>query len=280
MTCAAGIPGETWVAMMWEVEMAGRDWVVMVTGAGSGIGRAVAEQLLATGRTVVAVGRRAAPLASLAPPASPGGPGGSDPAEPDAVLPVPLDITDPAAPAHLRELVRDRFGRLDGLVNCAGLARFAPLESADLGDLDRMLAVNLRAPVAMIQALLPELVRGRGSVVNVTSVGGVLAMPGRSLYGASKAAINSLTRSLARELAPGVRVNAVVPGPVDTPMYDDLGLGPEDTETLRTGLRQSTPMARFGRPQEVAWWVCTLLDPERSGWVTGALVPVDGGRSA
>jgi NAD(P)-dependent dehydrogenase (short-subunit alcohol dehydrogenase family) len=266
-----GHPGGNVGRDVWEVEMAGRDWVVMVTGAGSGIGRAVAEQLLATGRTVVAVGRRAAPLASLALPGA---------VLPEAVLPVPLDVTDPAAPARLRELVRDRFGRLDGLVNCAGLARFAPLESADLDDLDRMLAVNLRAPVAMIQALLPALVRGRGSVVNVTSVGGVLAMPGRSLYGASKAAINSLTRSLARELAPAVRVNAVVPGPVDTPMYDDLGLGPEDTETLRTGLRQSTPMARFGRPEEVAWWVCTLLDPQRSGWVTGALVPVDGGRGA
>ncbi|MER7004775.1 SDR family oxidoreductase [Dactylosporangium sp. NPDC000555] len=252
-----------------EGEKAGPAGIVAVTGAGSGIGRAVAERLLSSGDTVVAVGRRAALLDTLAAAAPADG----------AVVPVPMDITDPAAPERLRTLVAERFGRLDGLVNCAGLARFAPLESARLDDLDRMLAVNLRAPAALIQALLPALVEGRGSVVNVTSVGGVLAMPGRSFYGATKAAINSLTRSLARELAPRVRVNAIVPGPVDTPMYDDLGLAPAQTRALRDGLLDSTPMARFGRPDEVARWVQTLLDRDMSGWVTGALIAVDGGRS-
>ncbi|MDX3659638.1 SDR family NAD(P)-dependent oxidoreductase [Streptomyces sp. ID05-26A] len=252
--------------------MADQGGVVAVTGAGSGIGRAVAEQLAAAGDTVIAIGRRPEPLASLA--ASPDT--GTDRG---TVVPLPMDVADPEAPQRLRDLVQHRFGRLDGLVNCAGLARFARLDTADLGDLDRMLAVNLRAPAALIQALLPALTETRGSVVNVTSIGGVVAMPGRSLYGASKAAINSLTRSLARELAPDVRVNAVVPGPVDTPMYDDLGLGAEETESLRAGLLASTPMARFGRPGDVATWVCALLDPERSGWITGALLTVDGGRS-
>ncbi|MGC4892245.1 SDR family NAD(P)-dependent oxidoreductase [Micromonospora sp. DT31] len=247
--------------------MTGRVGVVVVTGAGSGIGRAVAQRLLGAGDTVIAVGRRADPLESLTAQAA------------GAVVPVPMDITEPTAPARLRALVQERFARLDGLVNCAGLARFAPLPSADLTDLDRMLAVNLRAPAALIQALLPALADAGGSVVNVTSVGGVLAMPGRSMYGATKAAINSLTRSLARELAPRVRVNAVVPGPVDTPMYDDLGLAPAQTQALRDGLLDSTPMARFGRPEEVAKWVHVLLDRDLSGWVTGALIAVDGGRS-
>jgi NAD(P)-dependent dehydrogenase (short-subunit alcohol dehydrogenase family) len=232
--------------------MAGQNRVVVVTGAGSGIGRAVAARLAAAGESVIAVGRRVEPL---------------------------MDVTDPAAPARLRAFVQERFGRLDGLVNCAGLARFARLEAADLGDLDRMVAVNLRAPAALIQTLLPALTEARGSVVNVTSIGGVVAMPGRSLYGASKAAINSLTRSLARELAPDVRVNAVVPGPVDTPMYDDLGLGSEETASLRKALVDSTPMARFGLPEEVARWACALLDPKSSGWITGVLFTVDGGRS-
>lgn len=250
--------------------MADQDRVVAVTGAGSGIGRAVAGRLAEAGETVIAIGRRPEPLASLV----------ADHGDGGTVLPVPMDVAEPAAPERLHALVRERFGRLDGLVNCAGLARFARLEAADLGDLDRMLAVNLRAPAALIQALLPALTEARGSVVNVTSIGGVLAMPGRSLYGASKAALNSLTRSLARELAPGVRVNAVVPGPVDTPMYDDLGLGPEETDGLRKTLLDSTPMARFGQPADVATWVCALLDPKRSGWTTGALFTVDGGRSA
>ncbi|MEY9854629.1 NAD(P)-dependent dehydrogenase (short-subunit alcohol dehydrogenase family) [Catenulispora sp. GAS73] len=260
--------------------------VVAVTGAGSGIGRAVAVRLAAAGDTVIAVGRRPAPLADLASQASQTsqaasaagrGSGGEDGGP---VLPLPMDVADPAAPERLRAFVEERFGRLDGLVNCAGVARFARLETADLGDFDRMLAVNVRAPAALIQALLPALTEAGGSVVNVTSVGGVLAMPGRSFYGASKAAVNSLTRSLARELAPRIRVNAVVPGPVDTPMYEDLGLGAEETESLRKTLLDSTPMARFGAPDEVAGWVCALVDPNQSGWITGALLAIDGGRSA
>lgn len=263
--------------------MVGQGRVVAVTGAGSGIGRAVAARLAAAGDTVIAIGRRPVPLTSLAsqmsqvPPAAGRAGGGEDGS---LVLPLPMDVADPAAPERLCALVAERFGRLDALVNCAGLARFARLETADLHDFDRMLAVNVRAPAALIQALLPALTEAGGSVVNVTSVGGVLAMPGRAFYGASKAAINSLTRSLARELAPRIRVNAVVPGPVDTPMYDDLGLGSEETESLRKTLLGTTPMARFGTPDDVALWVCALVDPKQSGWITGALLTVDGGRSA
>lgn len=266
--------------------MVGQGLVVAVTGAGSGIGRAVAVRLAAAGGTVIAIGRRPGPLASLASPASqmakapPAADQVSGGEDGGLVLPLPMDVADPAAPERLRAFVAERFGRLDALVNCAGLARFARLETADLDDFDRMMAVNVRAPAALTQALLPALIEAGGSVVNVTSVGGVLAMPGRSFYGASKAAVNSLTRSLARELAPQVRVNAVVPGPVDTPMYDDLGLDSEEVESLRKTLLDSTPMARFAAPDEVAVWVCALVDPKQSGWITGALLAVDGGRSA
>lgn len=261
--------------------MVGQGRVVAVTGAGSGIGRAVAARLAAAGETVIAIGRRSAPLTSLASQISqaPAADRASAGQDGGLVLPLPMDVADPAAPGRLRAVVDERFGRLDALVNCAGLARFARLETADLHDFDRMLAVNVRAPAALIQALLPALTEAGGSVVNVTSIGGVLAMPGRSFYGASKAAVNSITRSLARELAPRIRVNAVVPGPVDTPMYDDLGLGFEETESLRKSLLDSTPMARFGTPDDVAVWVCALADPRQSGWITGALLTVDGGRS-
>ncbi|SDS88708.1 SDR family NAD(P)-dependent oxidoreductase [Microlunatus soli] len=239
----------------------------LVTGAGSGIGRAIAAGLAESGATVIAVGRRRAPLADLA-------------AQHPTVVPMPADVTDPATPSRLAAAVRSDPGRLDGLVNCAGLARFAALPDAGLDQLDAMYAVNLRAPVALTQALLTPLRRATGCVLNVSSIGGVLAMPGRALYGATKAALNSLTRSLAHELAPQIRVNALVPGAVDTPMYDDLGLDDPQTEELRAGLLSSTPMGRFGTPEEVARWADLILDPDRSGWMTGALLTVDGGRSS
>jgi NAD(P)-dependent dehydrogenase (short-subunit alcohol dehydrogenase family) len=238
--------------------------VVLVSGAGSGIGRAVACALLAAGGEVVAVGRRAATLQALG----------------DRPLAVPADVGAPEAAERAVTAALERFGRLDGLVNNAGIARFAPIEAADLADFDAMLDANLRGPVYLIRAALPALRERGGAIVNVSSVGGVLAMPGRSLYGATKAALNSLTRSLARELAPEVRVNAVLPGPVDTPIYDHLGLTDDQCRTLRRDLLASVPLSRFGRPEEVADWVCRLLDADVAGWVTGSLLTVDGGRTA
>ncbi|MET8329882.1 SDR family oxidoreductase [Streptomyces sp. NPDC005181] len=247
--------------------LAGR--TVIVTGAGTGMGRAVSELLLARGAHVAAVGRREAALRELA-----AGAWG------ERVEVIAADITRPGAAEDVVAAATARFGTVHGLVNNAGLARFAPLEAASDDDFERLLATNVRAPAALIRAALPHLRREQGAVVNVSSVGGVLAMPGRSFYGAGKAALNSLTRSLARELAPEVRVNAVLPGPVDTPMWDDMGLDAEGSDALRSGLLAATPLGRFGRPGEVAGWVCGLLDPHFSGWITGALIPVDGGRTS
>ena len=249
--------------------------VVVVTGAGSGIGRAVATALGAAGACLGLLGRREAPLQEVAAEVC----AGRDGEEPRC-LALPADVGDPDAVLRAVDAVLRRFGRLDGVVNNAGLARFSPIDRADLSEFEAMLDANLRGPVHVIRAGLPALREHRGAIVNVSSVGGVLAMPGRSLYGATKAALNSLTRSLARELAPDVRVNAVLPGPVDTPMYDDLGLCPDEVARLRSNLVAGTPMGRFAAPEEIAPWVCTLLDGEVSGWVTGALVAIDGGRTA
>jgi NAD(P)-dependent dehydrogenase (short-subunit alcohol dehydrogenase family) len=247
---------------------------VIVTGAGSGIGRAIAVRLLDSGANVVLVGRREATLTEVAERAHAPGPDG-----PAAMIAV-ADVGDADAVDRVVADTLARFGGIDGLVNNAGVARFGPVAEAEPADLDAMLDAHLRGPVHLIRACLPALRERRGCVVNVSSVGGALAMPNRSLYGASKAALNSLTRSLARELAPRVRVNAILPGPVETPIYDDLGLDPGETSALRDALLLATPMGRFGRPDEVATWVCALLDPDISGWVTGTLLPVDGGRTA
>jgi len=236
---------------------------VVVSGAGTGIGKAVARRALGAGADVTVVGRRERLLKEHGP---------------DAEI-VVADITTPGTAKRVVAAAVGRFGRLDAVVNNAGLARFGRLDDVGVSDFDEMFATNVRAPADLIRCALPELRANRGSVVNISSVGGVLAMPGRSLYGASKSALNSLTRSLARELAPEVRVNAILPGPVDTPMWTDMGMDEAGTAELRAQLLAATPMGRFGEADEIARWVCCLIDSELSGWITGALIPVDGGRT-
>jgi NAD(P)-dependent dehydrogenase (short-subunit alcohol dehydrogenase family) len=167
---------------------------------------------------------------------------------------------------------------LDALVNNAGLSRVAALEHADPGDVRRMLDTNLTAPALLIQHALPALRRRRGAVVNVGSIGGLLALPGRSFYGASKAALAHLTRSLARELAPEVRVNAVLPGAIDTEMYDHLGIAPDGVARLRDEMVRTTPLQRMGTVEDVVPWIEMLLGPAGS-WMTGSLLVIDGGRA-
>ncbi|MEW1863570.1 SDR family oxidoreductase [Streptomyces sp. NPDC088194] len=241
---------------------------VLVTGAGSGIGRSVAECLTSAGAGVTAVGRRAAPLAKLA--ARSG----------EAVHPVTADVAEKGAAERIVAAAVARFGRLDAVVNNAGLARFGALQDAADEDFMAMLRVNVWAPAELIRCAIPQLRRNSGTVVNISSVGGVLSMPERSCYGASKAALNSLTRSLARELAPEIRVNAILPGPVDTPMWHETGLSDSERNELARKLTEATPLRRFGRGEEIGRWVCALVDPEMAGWMTGALIPVDGGRTA
>lgn len=243
---------------------------LVVTGGGSGIGAAVVMRAAGMGADVLAVGRRLDRLSRTADQAH--GPGSG------RVVPFVADIAEPAAAATVAAAAGERLGGVYALVNNAGHARFDSLEAADPEDLQQMLGTNVVGPAALIQALLPQLRASRGCVVNVSSVGGALAMPGRSFYGASKAALNSLTRSLAVELAPEVRVNAVLPGPVDTQMWGDAA--GDDTQALRERVIGGTPMARFGEPDEVAAWVCHLIDPATAGWITGSLVSVDGGRTA
>ncbi|MBA3780235.1 MAG: SDR family oxidoreductase [Nocardioides sp.] len=243
---------------------------LVVTGGGSGIGAAVVRRATGLGADVLAVGRRKEPLAESARVATSEGPG--------VATAFPADVTEAGAPERIAAAAGWHLGGVDALVNNAGAASFDRLEDADLEGLRTMLDTNVAAPAALTRALLPALRATHGCVVNVSSVGGTLAMPGRSFYGASKAALNSLTRSLAVELAPEVRVNAVLPGPVDTALWDHATGG--DTEALRVGIVGVTPMARFGEPEEVAAWVCHLIDPVTARWVTGSLVAIDGGRTA
>jgi len=228
--------------------VAPRRRVALVTGAGTRVGRAIALDLARHGWKVVAHFHAHRPPRSL--------------------LGIRADLSTPAGAAGVARAFRQRFDGLDLLVNSAALFERRPVEDTDAALWDAQMALNARAPLLLTRALLPRLRRSRGSVVNVLDVGGALVpWPGYAAYGASKAALRALTESLALELAPDVRVNAVAPGTV---------LWPESyTPSVRRRLARRIPLGRVGAPEDVARAVRFLAD---SPFVTGAVVPVDGGR--
>lgn len=239
----------------------------IVTGAGTGIGAAIAHALAARGQTVALVGRRREPLEQVAAAIEARGAG--------AAVVVAADLADPGVPARVVEAVVGRTGRLDVLVNNAAAFRVARVEDVSAEDLDQHLAVNVRAPYLLVQAALRHLEASPSPVVvNVSSAAAAMYRPGQTVYGLTKAALEHLTKNLAAELAPRrIRVNAVRPGPVDTPIHRAVA----DPEARLAQLGRLTPLGRVGRPEEVARWVCHLVDPE-ADWVTGSIVVVDGGR--
>ncbi|HOC44459.1 MAG TPA: SDR family oxidoreductase [Thermoanaerobaculales bacterium] len=236
----------------------------VVTGGGRGIGLETARELVAAGAEVCLVGRRAQPLAAAA--ANLGG----------RAWAAPCDVSVPADAERLAADVRGRWGRLDGLVNSAGVAPMAALDDTDPDTWDRTFAVNARGPYLLCRALGPLLRDGRSpAVVNVSSTLAEKPIPGMAAYNASKAALNQLTRSLALEWAPAIRVNAVMPGVVDTPIHADRGLTAEQVRSMD----RIHPMRRIGRPGDVASLIVFLLS-DQSSWITGAVVPIDGGMLA
>ncbi|MHA4778130.1 SDR family NAD(P)-dependent oxidoreductase [Streptomyces sp. MSC1_001] len=238
--------------------------VVVVTGAGTGIGRATARAFAAQGATVVALGRREGPLRETAE----GHPG---------IRPYVADITARGAAEEIVRAALTGHGRLDVLVNNAGISAGGRLGTLDRSVIAPLLETNLVAPVLLTQAAVPALRESRGVVVNVTTTIGQRGRPANSFYPATKSALETLTRCWAVELAPaGVRVVAVAPGAIETPIGDHMGLSPEQLEAVRAWQLAHTPLGRIGRPAEVAWAITALAAPDAS-FLTGTVLPVDGG---
>ena len=238
--------------------------VVVVTGAGTGIGRATARMFAGMGAQVVAVGRRAEPLAEAA-------------AGCAGVRPLTADVAAEGAAEEIMRAVMESHGRLDVLVNNAGIVGGGTLGTITRELVEPQLATNLVAPLMLAQAALPALEAGGGTIVNVTTSVGQRAWPGNAVYAATKAALELLTRSWAVELAPrGIRVVAVAPGAIDTPINEHQGLSPERTAAVREWQTANTPLGRIGRPEEVAWAITRLASPQAS-FITGVVLPVDGG---
>jgi NAD(P)-dependent dehydrogenase (short-subunit alcohol dehydrogenase family) len=194
---------------------------------------------------------------------------------PDATLALVCDVSDPGAVAGAVEAVRARFGRLDALVNNAGIAVFKPILETTYEEWSRVMAVNLTGPFLCTQAAALLLAERGGAVVNVTSISGLRASTLRTAYGTSKAALAHLTKQQAVELAGlGIRVNAVAPGPVDTAMAKAVH-SPE----IRAEYHDTIPLGRYGLEEELAEAI-VFLASERASYVTGQTLAVDGGFDA
>ena len=240
---------------------------VVVTGAGSGIGLSTTELLIDAGWHVIAADRDASALARL----------GERLSNRHAITLAPLDVTDEAAVAQLADRCRTLDAPLAALVNSAGIAANARFADTTTDMLRKIYEVNVIGAFALSQALAPVLrENGGGSIVHIASVSGIKGNLGRSAYGASKGALITLTNIKAVELADDlIRVNAIAPGPIETPMVKE-----NHTAVTREDWQRTVPLRRYGQPEEIASAIAFLVDGEQSSYVTGQILAVDGGFTA
>lgn len=240
--------------------------VALVTGAGRGIGFATARRFRAEGWRVALLdidgGLLDRAMAELA--------------APEATLALRCDVSDPAGVADAVRQAARGFGRLDALVNNAGIAVFKPILETTVEEWNRVLAVNLTGPFLATQAAAPLMAEtGGGAVVNITSISGLRASTLRVAYGTSKAALAHLTKQQAVELGTlGIRVNAVAPGPVDTAMAKAV-----HTPEIRKDYHDTIPLNRYGLEEELAETIVFLCS-DRASYLTGQVIAVDGGFEA
>jgi NAD(P)-dependent dehydrogenase (short-subunit alcohol dehydrogenase family) len=245
------------------------DKTIIVTGATSGIGRATAEAFGKEHATVVLVGRDESALADTIKAVTAAG------GRPVACA---AEITAPEAAERIVRAALEASGHLDVLVNAAGVIATGTLDKTTDEVWDRMMAINVTAPFRLMRAASPHLAARKGAVVNVSSVNGLRSFPGVLAYCVSKSAMDQLTRCAAIEMAPiGVRVNAVNPGVTVTNLHRRSGMGDEQYSAFLERSKETHPLGRPGRPEEIADLIMFLAS-DRAGWMTGETIPIDGGR--
>jgi NAD(P)-dependent dehydrogenase (short-subunit alcohol dehydrogenase family) len=237
-----------------------------VTGAARGIGLAITQHFLATGYAVSLWDVDAVTLGTTT----------KDLGQPDRIQSVVCDVSQPAAVEAAVAQVRQRFGRIDALVNNAGIAIFKPLLDVTFDEWTRVLATNLNGPFICTQACAPMMLEaGRGAIVNIASISGVRASTLRVAYGTSKAALMHLTKQQAVELGDrGIRVNCVAPGPVETEMAKLV-----HSADIRTSYADAIPLKRYGTVDEIADAVVFLCS-DAASYINGQTLAVDGGFDA
>ena len=244
--------------------------VAFVTGSTSGIGRACALNFARQGATVACVGRNLEALQKVAADIESFG---------SEVLSLRADISNDAEANQALSKAISALGGIDILVNAAGHIANGTIEDTSLKAWDDMLNINVRTIFNLMQKALPSLIERKGNIVNVSSVTGLRAFPGVLAYCVSKAAVDQLTRCSALELAAkGVRVNAVNPGVVVTEIHKRGGMNDEAYAAFLERSKQTHPLGRVGRPEEIADLVLFLASDEAS-WITGATYSIDGGRA-
>jgi len=249
-------------------ELSGKS--ALVTGGGSGLGRAIAQAFAAEGAQVLIAGRRLGPLEETVQTA---------PAGAGRIRCAAGDVTREEDRVRLVKTASSGSGGLDILVNSAGILEGGSIETTTLEGWDRAMDINLRSIFALTRLALPLLIAGRGNIIMLSSVAGLRAYPGVLAYCVSKAALDQLTRCLALELAPkGVRVNALNPGVVVTHLHRAGGMSETDYAAFLERGKTTHPLGAVGRPEDVAA-MALFLASERASWITGGTFSVDGGRA-
>jgi len=240
--------------------------VAVITGGNSGIGLATAREFLNEGAQVVLTGRDKSTLDQAASELG------------SQALTVVSDAGKLDDIQRLGTLVKEKFGRVDVLFLNAGIAKFAPIEMIDEATYEDTFDVNVKGVFFTVKALLPLMKEGSSVIINA-SINANIGMANSSIYAASKAAALSFARTLSGELVSRkIRVNAISPGPVNTPIYGRLGLPPEQLEQMAGSIQGQVPLGRFGTPEEIAK-VALFFASDDSSFILGAELVVDGGMS-